>query len=430
MRRCLTGCAAVAVGAMLALTAEAQELVIWHDKGDDGIRMIEQMAEVFQKDHPDVAVTSVSFPTEQWFSKTIAALNTGSSPDIIFNDNPRIVRIMQTTGKLSDLGPELAGLAAADAGFITDGDRAAATYEGRVIMIPFQRTITGLGVRQSWLEKVGERPPVTWDDVLRVGRKFQENDPDGNGRNDTYGLAMQAGNAESMISAGIGLLVYGSGAPHYLVDDEGQVVVDQPEVSQPTIEYLKLFTDYELVSPDTVNHTFTDMYQLIEGGRVGMFRVGNWNVAKWDRETIKGDFLVQPYPVFEGEGPGNMVVGSVRGMAVPSNAPNPEIAKEFVSFIVTEPAQQFSLNNMGGVVRSDLDTSGVTPSLKPFVDPETRLQTDDFLSAKFPWFLELREFYYRKLIGAVSSPPADWDAFIAETADELRAEAQRLKQKS
>ena len=57
-----------------------------------------------------------------------------------------------------------------------------------------------------------------------------------------------------------------------------------------------------------------------------------------------------------------MVVGSVRGMAVPENAKNKDAAKEFVKFIVSKHAQQISLNNMGGVVSGDLDTAAVTPA--------------------------------------------------------------------
>ena len=51
----------------------------------------------------------------------IAALNTNTAPDILFNDNTRIVSIQQTTGKLSDLKPEV-DAAAADKSFLTEGD--------------------------------------------------------------------------------------------------------------------------------------------------------------------------------------------------------------------------------------------------------------------------------------------------------------------
>lgn len=406
----------------------AQEIMIWHDKGEDGLRMIEQMSELYKKDHPNVTVKSLSMPTEQWFSRSIAALNTNTAPDILFNDNTRIVSIQQSTGKLSDLKPEADELPSADKSFLTEGDWAASTFKGRIVQIPFQRTMTGLGVRKSWLEKVGEQPPKTWDDVLRIGKKFQEQDPDGNGKRDTFGIAMQAGDAPSITGGGINLLVYGNGLLHPLVNEKGDIVIDQPEVSKAITEYIKLFTEYKLVSPETVNHTFTDMYQLIEGGRVGMFRVGNWNVGKWDKQPPAGDYVVVPYPSFTNT-LGAMVVGSVRGMAVPENAKNKDAAKQFVKFIVSKQAQQISLTNMGGVVRNDLDTASVTPGLKPFLARDVKLQTDDFLSSAFPWYLKLQESYYKHLIGAINNPPKDLNAWVKATADKLREEQASLKGK-
>ena len=408
--------------------ARAQEIMIWHDKGEDGLRMIEQMAELYKKDHPGVTVKSLSMPTEQWFSRSIAALNTNTAPDILFNDNTRIVQIQQSTGKLSDLKPQVDQIPAGDKAFIKEGDWAASTFKDKVVQIPFQRTMTGLGVRKSWLAKVGEQPPKTWDDVLRIGKKFQEEDPDSNGKKDTFGIAMQAGDAPSITGGGINLLIYGNGLPHPMVDEKGDIIIDQPEVAKAIIEYIKLFTDYKLVSPETVNHTFTDMYQLIEGGRVGMFRVGNWNVGKWDKQPPAGDYTVVPYPSFTAA-PGALVVGSVRGMAVPENAKNKEAAKQFVAFIVSKQAQQLSLNNMGGVVRSDLDTSNVTPGLKPFLAGDVKLQTDDFLSSAFPWYLKLQESYYKHLIEAINNPPKDLNAWVKATADKLRQEQANLKSK-
>ena len=84
------------------------------------------------------------------------------------------------------------------------------------------------------------------------------------------------------------------------------------------------------------------------------------------------------------------MVGSIRGMSVPTNSPHAAAAKEFVRFIVSRTAQQFSLDDMGGTVRSDLDTSHVTPGLRPFVSPDAHLQVADDAVTKFPWFLKLR----------------------------------------
>jgi ABC-type glycerol-3-phosphate transport system substrate-binding protein len=381
------------------------------------------MAEEFAKDHPGITVKSVSMPTDQWFSRSTAALNTNTAPDILFNDGFRLVQLQQQTHKLSDLAPDMRQVPPDNRKFLSAGDMVAATYQGQLLMIPFQRVITGWGVRKSWLDKVGEPVPKSWDDVLRIARKFQDQNPSGTGH--VYGIAMQGGDAPSMIDAGSGMLTYGNGQPHSLVDDSGQIVIDKPEVAKITIEYLKLYTEYKLVSPDTVNQTFTDMYQLIEGSRVGMFRVGNWNVGKWDKSPPAGDYVIGPFPQI-GDGTPSFVVGSIRGMSVPTNSPHAAAAKEFVRFIVGKTAQQISLDDMGGVVRSDLDTSHVTPGLRPFVSPDARLQVADNAVTKFPWFLKLENAYYRMMIAAISNPPADWDAWIKDTAAKLRQEQASL----
>ncbi|MFC0406924.1 ABC transporter substrate-binding protein [Roseomonas elaeocarpi] len=411
---------------LLTTAARAQDLMIWHDKGDDGVRMIERMADVFQRENPGVRIRSLSFPTEQWFSRSIAALNTNTGPDILFNDNTRIITVQTATRRLMVMDEVIAAIPEADRRFITEGDLAASRLDGRAIMVPFQRVVAGWGIRRSWLERLHEPVPTSWADTIRVARRFVAEDPDGNGRADTFGIAMQAGNASSMLGAGVDLFVLGSGAPHPLMNENAEIVVDQPEVARPTIEYLRMFTEYRVVSPETVNHSFTDMYQIIEGGRAGMFRVLNLNVAKWDVEGPRGDYQVLPWPSF-GNQPGAFVVGSVRGMAIPTASRNREAAARFVRFIVSREAQQFSLEHMGGVIRDDLDTSGVTPSMRPFLAPDLRLQTDDFLSARYPWYAQLREAYYRELIGAVSRPPADWDAFMRDTAVKMRAEVARLR---
>lgn len=408
--------------------ANAQKLTIWHDKGDDGLALIQDLSAQFAKTHPGVTVTSVSMPTDQWFSKSIAALNTASGPDILFNDNPRFVTVQQATGKLCDVKEVINKIPSADRAFLNDSDIAAGVINGSPVMVPFQRVIAGWGVRKSWLEKVGETFPRTWTDVLRVARKFQDQDPDGNGRNDTFGLALQGGGAASLIDSGIKMFtVGGNRAPFDLVDDNNKIVLTDPRVSVPLNEYLKVYTDYKLVSPETINHGFSEMYQLIEGGRVGMFRAGNWNVAKWDREAIKGDFIVGPMPSFSPNTEGAMLISSIRGMAVPCNGKNVELAKEFVATLLSKEAQQASLNRMGGVVRSDLDASGVTPSLRPYVDGSYKLQTDNFMAARVSWYADLQQSYYKALVARLNDPSQDFDTWLKGVAADLQTKVDQFK---
>ncbi|MFR6331699.1 MAG: extracellular solute-binding protein [Eisenbergiella sp.] len=47
-------------------------------------------------------------------------------------------------------------------------------------------------IRQDWLDKLGLKAPTTLDEFEEVIRAFTEQDPDGNGKKDTYGLLTQA----------------------------------------------------------------------------------------------------------------------------------------------------------------------------------------------------------------------------------------------
>ena len=67
--------ALVAAASTLAVgSAAAQELVVWHDLGENGIKWFQVLSSEFAKTRPGVTVRSISYPTEQWFGRAISAL--------------------------------------------------------------------------------------------------------------------------------------------------------------------------------------------------------------------------------------------------------------------------------------------------------------------------------------------------------------------
>jgi ABC-type glycerol-3-phosphate transport system substrate-binding protein len=407
--------------------AAAQELVVWHDLGENGIKWFQALSAEFAKTKPGVTVRSISYPTEQWFGRSISALNTNTAPDLIYNNYERVIRVEDQTKKLMDLTPVLAQVQ--DKGFLNETDLDVATHGPKMIILPIQRVQMAFGVRKSWLDKVGEKFPATWDDAKRVATKFRDNDPDGNGTANTFGFALQAARPRDLIHM-LDLFMFGSGLKHTLVDSNGQVVIDEPKRAQVLEEFLKTYSDYKFVAPDTINHSFNEMYQVIEGGRAGMFRVGDWNVKKWDGPTVlKGDFVVGPWPAFEAGRKNAVVIGGMRGVAVPDNSPNKALAVEFAKFMLSKPAQQASLDNVGSAVRKDLDISQLSERQKYFATANYPLVAYDFPEANFAWYPELEAAYHRKLMGALAKPPGNWKAFIAETAGEMRALAAQLAAK-
>lgn len=419
--------AAAGIVMVSALPLAAQTLTVWHDLGDNGLKWFEAMSAEFAKQRPGVTVKSLSYPTDQWFGRVVSALNTDSAPDLIYNNYERVIRIQDQTGKVSDLKAVLGKVT--DKAFLTDDDLKVATYKDRQIIIPIQRVQMGFGVRKSWLDKVGETFPETWEDAKRVAGKFRDNDPDGNGKADTFGFALEAAKPRDLIHI-LDLFSFGTGLRHTLIDPAGNITIDEPRHAAVLEEFLKTYTSYKFVAPDTINHSFTEMYQVIEGGRGGMFRVGDWNVKKWDGEKVlNGDFVVGKWPKFASDEKNYVVIGGMRGVAIPENAPNKALAQDFAQFMLSKAAQQSSLDNVGAAVRGDLDVAALSPRSQYFAKAEAPLIAYDFPEAVHPFYPELEAAFHKKLLSGIAKPPADWKPFIAETAKEMRELAAKLKAK-
>ena len=170
------------------------------------------------------------------------------------------------------------------------------------------------------------------------------------------------------------------------------------------------------------------MYQLIEGGRAGMFRVLDANVVKWGGiEGLAGDYTLGPIPsLFEDEPPA-VDMHSVRSMVVTPSFDHPELAAEYAAFALTPEAQAIMFVNKGSAVRPDIPLEGLTEAQTFFANPEYPVNSNDFMTSKFSWYPQLQEAFYREISDAVANPPADFDAWIEETADKMRAEVAELR---
>lgn len=64
------------------------------------------------------------------------------------------------------------------------------TFDGELYALPLPPGITnreGLVIRQDWLDNLGLEVPTTPEELLAVAEAFTYDDPDGNGKDDTYG---------------------------------------------------------------------------------------------------------------------------------------------------------------------------------------------------------------------------------------------------
>ncbi|MFD2612486.1 hypothetical protein [Paenibacillus gansuensis] len=86
----------------------------------------------------------------------------------------------------------------ANMGFQDNAAFVPATKNGKIYGIPLPydmgNSVSLMYVRKDWLEKVGMKMPTTIDELVAVAKAFVEQDPDGNGKKDTYAIGMDKGN--------------------------------------------------------------------------------------------------------------------------------------------------------------------------------------------------------------------------------------------
>lgn len=120
------------------------------------------------------------------------------------------------------------------------------TYKGHIYGIPRLRGVPGhtIVMRKDWLDKLGLAVPTTYDELYTVLKAFKEKDPDGNGKDDTYGLAV------GMSDAGlIGVNAVSSGmralAGNWVQDGSGGLIPMEftPKAKEAFSFYAKLYKE-------------------------------------------------------------------------------------------------------------------------------------------------------------------------------------------
>lgn len=145
--------------------------------------------------------------------------------------------------------------------------------DGQQVLIPKVREISREGgiIRQDWLEAVGMEMPATIEELYDVLYAFTYNDPDQNGKNDTYGFSLKY-NALPRFSTL--LSIYMGGPNTWGIDEAGNVA---PEFYYDT--YTKSLTWFrQAYSEGLFNQDFPickDEMQNFTSGAAGMLFLGN-----------------------------------------------------------------------------------------------------------------------------------------------------------
>jgi putative aldouronate transport system substrate-binding protein len=136
----------------------------------------------------------------QWVSsnnyndKLNVMLASGDLPDLTFISDPfaPVFRNMTSQGAFWELGPYIKDYPNLVSGISKTAWDLTKMADGKNYVVPRPRPAEAdsfFVLRKDWLDKVGMKVPTTTDELYQVMKAFVDKDPDGNGKNDTVGLA-------------------------------------------------------------------------------------------------------------------------------------------------------------------------------------------------------------------------------------------------
>ena len=209
------------------------------------------------------------------------SINSGDIPDL-FVVNPAQLLMYQEAGLLADLTHVYEAEASANTRDILTQDPVAlkaATIDGKLWGIPLTdasvTTASVLWIRQDWMDKLGIEPPTSMADVLEISRRFTEEDPDGNGVDDTIGLAIDKylwGSIAGLQGFFNGYHAY----PGIWFERDGKLVYGsvQPEMRAALLDLQKMYADGQ-IDPEFGVKDINQVTETIAQGKCGM-EFGVW----------------------------------------------------------------------------------------------------------------------------------------------------------
>ncbi len=170
---------------------------------------------------------------------------------------------------------------------ISDITLEACSIDGHLYGLPKQRGLSrdAVGYRYDWLENLGLEEPKTVEDLYNVMIAFTEKDPDGNGKNDTYGTCL---------NPLFWLNIYLGGANGWKYED-GNMVLDRftPEYQQ-ALDMVKNLYEKGVLHPEFSIHNRSQIEALWTEGKAGMY----FNINNFAQYAMEKDADVHVNGVF------------------------------------------------------------------------------------------------------------------------------------
>lgn len=218
-----------------------------------------------------------------------------------------------------------------------------AKVKGKLMALPhINSSVDGsllLYIRTDWLKKLNLEEPKTFADVLKISEAFTTKDPDGNGKNDTFGL----GATKDVWQGGLAPLKGVANSYHvypgaWIKDESGNLsygsVMPQMKTVLQTLQelYKKGELDKEFAVKD-----YTKVAESVTGDKCGMFygsmALPIWPLQDHINKNPEAEWKILPLLSVDDKPANTQLAVAVSGLyAVNKNCKNPEALVKMMNY--------------------------------------------------------------------------------------------------
>ena len=264
------------------------------------------------KDSAKVNLKLVLLPSTQadQDTKIHAAAASNSLPDVFMVSRDVWYKLVQA-GLVANVDDLLPLMPVRVAGHYSDEARnKLVTIDGSMYGLPDPGALPqtdSLVIRQDWLDKLGLESPKTLDEVMTVLKAFTYDDPDGNGKNDTYGFCAYI-EGSGLANMGLGTRfdwVYGAygvaGVWNLSSANAVALNVRNPNHMKAT-EFIKQMNDEKVIDPDWPTLKKDEFRARWKQGKCGMMHenfaalANKSNYKDFDENFPEGKWVAMDAP--------------------------------------------------------------------------------------------------------------------------------------
>ncbi|MCU6712670.1 extracellular solute-binding protein [Paenibacillus sp. J5C_2022] len=309
--------------------------------------------------HTGVDITIIAPPYSSYQEKLNLIMASDAQPDLINTSDPAWVSRFVEEEALMPLGELLEQYGSELLEAFPKEAWDAVTFNGDIYAVPSLAEVSGNEVmyaRKDWLDALGLDPPVTLEEYYEVMRAFTYDDPDGNGRDDTWGITiMPAGLSRTAPFFGaFGVPRSVNGITQWKEVD-GELVYSGilPETKEALSFLAKLYGDGMLDREFILNKNSTFINKIVNGS-VGMFSATWFDTRGPILDNMNKDPNAQwirlPYPVGEEGQSGTAERDLLQSYSViPARSANAKEVIKVLSFIAGDGYRDLKLGFQGEV---------------------------------------------------------------------------------